>query len=251
MKNIAIIFAGGTGKRMGINDVPKQFLEISGKPIIIHTIEKFENHTEIDEIIVVCVKKWISYLKDLLQKNDIRKVRAIVCGGETGQDSIYNGLKEAEKYSAASDIVLIHDGVRPLIDEDLISRNIRDTKLHGNSITATKCNETLILSKNGVDVDAVPLRRNSYNAQAPQAFKLGEIISAHEEMRMVNPDYDDIPDSCTLMIKSGNPVFLTEGVRGNIKITNPIDVYIFEAWLKYKQNGEKATGIPRGLYINE
>lgn len=242
MSNVAVIFAGGTGKRMGIDDIPKQFLEIAGKPIIIHTIEKFDNHPEIDGIVVVCVSNWIGYLKEILNKYEINKVKSIVEGGATGQDSIYNGLIEAEKFYSSDDTVLIHDGVRPLIDEDLISRNIKDTALHGNSITATICNETFILSRNGVDIDNVPVRRHSYNAQAPQAFRLGEIIEAHEQIRKVNPDYEDIPDSCTLFINAGKPVFITEGVRGNVKITNPIDTYIFEAWLKFKENRGKALG---------
>ena len=244
MKNVAVIFAGGTGQRMGIKDVPKQFLEVEGKPIIIYTLEHFQNHPEIDDIFVVCIEPWIDYLRYQLDKFGIDKVRSVVPGGATGQDSIYIGLKEAEKVCSNDDIVLIHDGVRPFIDAELISRNIRDTKLHGNSITCTGCNETFITSKNGVDVVAVPVRRESFNGQAPQAFKLGEIIEAHEQMREVNPDYIDVIDSCTLFNMQGRPVFLTEGVRGNTKITNPVDIYIFKAWLEFKNNGGKVQGIP-------
>lgn len=244
MKNIALIFAGGTGKRMGIKDVPKQFLEVDGKPIIIYTLEHFQNHPEIDDIFVVCIESWIDYLKFQLDKFGISKVRNVIPGGTTGQDSIFLGLKEAEKSCNKDDIVLIHDGVRPFINEDLITRNIHDTVLHGNSITCTTCNETFITSKNGVDVLSVPLRSESFNGQAPQAFKLGEIIEAHEQMRGVNPDYIDVVDSCTLFNLQGRPTFLTEGVRGNIKITNPVDVYIFKAWLDFKNNNEKVIGLP-------
>jgi len=244
MKNIAVIFAGGTGTRMGVEDVPKQFLEINNKPVIIHTIEVFEKHKEIDEIYVVCIEPWIDYLKFKLKDTGIKKIRSIIPGGKTGQDSIYLGLKEAEKYCDGDAIVLIHDGVRPLIDEDLISRNINDAKLRGNSITTTSCNETFIISKDGSIVDDVPIRKESYNAQAPQAFHLKEIIDAHEEMRSYNPEYRDIIDSCTLYRKLGKQTYLTEGVRGNIKITNPIDMYLFEAWLKYKENNGKVIGIP-------
>lgn len=244
MKNIAVIFAGGTGQRMGIKDVPKQFLEVEGKPVIIYTLEYFQEHEEIDDIFVVCIEPWIDYLNFQLEKYGINKVRSVVPGGATGQDSIYIGLKEAEKTCSKDDIVLIHDGVRPFITKELISRNIRDTKLHGNSITCTGCNETFITSKNGVDVDSVPVRRESFNAQAPQAFRLGEIIEAHEQMREVNPDYVDVIDSCTLFNMQGRPTFLTEGVRGNTKITNPVDIYIFKAWLEFKKNNGAVQGIP-------
>ena len=116
MKNIALIFAGGTGKRMGIKDVPKQFLEVDGKPIIIYTLEHFQNHPEIYDIFVVCIESWIDYLKFQLDKFGISKVRNVIPGGTTGQDSIFLGLKEAEKSCNKDDIVLIHDGVRQFIN---------------------------------------------------------------------------------------------------------------------------------------
>ena len=244
MKNIAIIFAGGVGKRMGVEDIPKQFLEVNGKSIIIYTLEYFQKHEQIDEIYIVCVENWIDYLKKQLNKNNINKVKAVVKGGRSGQESIYIGLKEAEKYCDKDDIVLIHDGVRPFISEDLITRNIEDTKKYGNSITCTGCNETFIISKDSTNVDDVPIRRESFNAQAPQAFKLGEILSAHEEMRQKNPDYIDVIDSCTLFNLLGRHTYLTKGIRGNIKITNPVDIYIFEAWLQFRENNGKVKGIP-------
>lgn len=243
-KNVAIIFAGGTGQRMGVKDVPKQFLEVEGKPIIIYTLEYFQNHKEIDEIYVVCIEAWIDYLKFQLKKYGMDKVKSVVPGGKTGQDSIYIGLKEAQKHCGDNSVALIHDGVRPFISEELISRNIADTKKNGNSITCTGCNETFIISKDGLIVDEVPVRRESYNAQAPQGFKLGEIIEAHETMRKRNPDYIDVIDSCTLFELLGKRTYLTEGVRGNTKITNPVDIYIFEAWLKFRNNGGKVIGIP-------
>lgn len=244
MKNVAVIFAGGTGQRMGVKDVPKQFLEVEGKPIIIYTLEHFEKHEEIDEIYVVCIESWIDYLNYHLEKNNFTKIKSVIKGGKTGQDSIYLGLKEAEKNCSFDDVVLIHDGVRPFINGELISRNIRDTKLHGNSISSTGCNETFLVSKNGLDIDDVPVRKESFNGQAPQAFKLGEIISAHEEMREKNPDYIDVIDSCTLFHLLGKKTYLTEGVRGNIKVTNPVDIYLFKAWLEFKNNNEKVIGIP-------
>ncbi len=244
MKNIAVIFAGGTGTRMGVDDVPKQFLEVEGKPIIIYTLEYFSNHAEIDEIYVVCIEAWIEYLKEKIKKFGINKIKSVIPGGKTGQDSIYLGLKEASKYCNSDTVVLIHDGVRPFITKELISRNIADTRKNGNSITCTGCNETFIISSNGLNVESVPVRRISFNAQAPQAFHLGEIIEAHETMRKKNPEYKDVIDSCTLFQLLGKPTYLTEGVRGNIKITNPVDIYVFKAWLEFKNNGGKVIGIP-------
>ena len=243
-KNVAVIFAGGTGQRMGCQDIPKQFLEVEGKPIIVYTIEYFEHHPEIDDIFLVCIEPWIDYCKYQLEKFGIKKVRSIVPGGKTGQDSIYIGLKEAEKICGPEDIVLIHDGVRPFITQDLITRNIEDTKKHGNSITCTGCNETFLTSKDACEVTGVPIRKESFNGQAPQAFRLGDIISAHDEMRAKNPDYTDVVDSATLFHLLGKPVYLTEGVRGNTKITNPVDIYIFQAWLDYKKNNGEVRGIP-------
>lgn len=244
MKNVAVVFAGGTGQRMGVKDVPKQFLEVKGKPVIIYTLEYFQYHPEIDEIYIPCIEPWIDYLKFQLEKYNISKVKAVIPGGSTGQDSIYLGLKEAQKHCDYDDVVLIHDGVRPFITSDLISRNIRDTRKYGNSITSTGCNETFLVSKDGSEIIDVPVRRESYNGQAPQSFKLGEIIDAHEEMRAKNPSYKDVIDSCTLYNLLGKKTYLTEGVRGNIKITNPVDIYIFEAWLEFKNNNGKVLGIP-------
>ena len=143
--NIALIFAGGTGQRMNAGAVPEQFLKLHGKPIIIYTIEQFENHTQIDEIVVVCLEKWIPYLKKLLENFCIRKVNVIVPGGKTGQESIYNGIKVIFEKFPSDSIVLVHDGVRPLIDEATITANIDSVKKYGNAITVTPAIETLSL----------------------------------------------------------------------------------------------------------
>lgn len=245
MKKIAVVFAGGTGTRMGVKDLPKQFLEVDGKPIIIYTIEHFEKHPEIDGVIVVCVEEWIDYLKDKITRFNLRKVKDIVPGGTSGMDSIYRGLVAANHFYDDDTVVLVHDGVRPLIDAELISRNIKDTIEHGNSITSTICNETFIISDNGVDIDDIPLRSISYNAQAPQAFVLGEIIDAHNKTREINPGYEGVVDCCTLYHKLGRKTFITEGVRGNIKVTNPVDIYILRAWLDFKQNDESLSEFVR------
>ena len=143
--NIAVIFAGGVGSRMHSKERPKQFLEMYNKPIIIHTLEHFQNHSMIDAIIVVCIESWIPYLNDLLYKFRIEKVKKVVAGGKTGQLSIYNGLKAAKEVACTEKaIVLIHDGVRPLITEKLITDNIEAVLKYGSAITTAKVKETIL-----------------------------------------------------------------------------------------------------------
>lgn len=245
MANVAVIFAGGTGTRMGVDDLPKQFLEVVGKPIIIYTLEHFERHPDIDGIVVVCLEAWIEYFNRKVEEFGLQKIRSVVPGDTSGMGSVYKGLVEAGRLYDEDSVVLVHDGVRPLIDADLITRNIQDTRQHGNSITSTICNETFIISENGVDIDDIPLRSVSYNAQAPQAFVLGEIIDAHNKMREISLDYDGIVDCCTLYHKLNRKTYITEGVRGNIKVTNPVDIYILRAWLEYKDSGESLSAFKR------
>ena len=160
--NIAVIFAGGSGVRMGAG-IPKQFLEINGKPIIVHTLELFENHNEIDKIYIVMLRDYIPYMNRLVKKFALGKVCGIVEGGETGQDSIYNGLKKAQSENPDDSIVLIHDGVRPWVSYDTISRNIAGVKENGNAITCTSCYETILISENGKEVKDVPYRKNTFS----------------------------------------------------------------------------------------
>lgn len=148
--NIAIIFAGGVGKRMHAKDKPKQFLMVHGKPIIVHTVEVFQNHSEIDGIIVVCVKDWIDYMEEMKYRYRLDKIGAIVQGGETGQLSIYNGLEAAAQiYGVEKNIVLIHDGVRPLVSKKTISDNIISVKKYGNAVTCAPTKESVVLISEG------------------------------------------------------------------------------------------------------
>ncbi len=239
--NIAMIFAGGKGIRMGTG-IPKQFLEINGKPILLHTLEIFQEHDMIDQIYVSVLEEYITKTKKLVKKYDLDKVVSIIPGGATAQDSIYNVLKEAEKNSDGSDIVLLHDGVRPFISYDTIKANIEGVEQYGNAITCTSCYETILLSKSGEKVDSVPYRKHTFAAQAPQSFRLADIIDAHEEIRKENPSYENMVDACTIMTTLGREVHMVPGNRGNIKVTSPEDVYMFRALINYKEN-EQAFGI--------
>ena len=233
--NTALIFAGGAGRRMHSAGKPKQFLELHGKPIIIHTLEHFERHPEIDAIAVVCIAGWIDYLKDLLIRFHIKKVRWIVPGGETSQESTRAGLGILEaNCDPKNTVVLIHDGVRPLITEKLISDNIAAVKQYGNAITAAPAIETIITVDENEDVTALIDRQACRLARAPQSFYLSDIIAMHQKAMADN--YDKMIDSASLMIHYGVKLHLVEGPAENIKITTPSDFYIFKAIQEAREN---------------
>ena len=234
-KNIAVIFAGGSGRRMHTKDKPKQFLLVHGKPIIVHTIEQFENHPEIDGIIVVCIEGWIDYMNDMIYRYRLDKVKKVVPGGKTGQLSIYNGLCAAEEFFGTDGtVVLIHDGVRPLIDADTISRNIASVREFGSAITCTVAKETVILVDDTEKVDAVPDRSRSRFAKAPQSFYLKDILAAHRQC--LAEGKDNVIDSCTMMRMYGKPLHVVIGRSDNIKITTPDDFYVFRALYDAREN---------------
>ena len=233
--NTALIFAGGAGRRMHSAGKPKQFLELHGKPIIIHTLEHFDRHPEIDAIAVVCIAGWIDYLKDLLIRFHIKKVRWIVPGGETSQESTRAGLGILEANCDPRDtIVLIHDGVRPLITEKLISDNIAAVRQYGNAITAAPAIETIITVDGNEDVTELIDRQSCRLARAPQSFYLSDIIAMHQKAMADN--YDKMIDSASLMIHYGVKLHLVEGPAENIKITTPSDFYIFKAIQEAREN---------------
>lgn len=238
--NIAIIFAGGIGQRLnnGENSTPKQFLKINDKPIIIRTLELFQTHKDIDKIYISIHPDYYEYMQDLVKYYYITKTVGMVNGGKTGQESIYNALKLAQKENPQDSIVLIHDGVRPNITEEVITKNIECTKKNGNAITCTSCFETILISENGINPEHVPYRKETYAAQAPQTFHLGEVIEAHEITRKTNPNYTDIVDTCTLYKTLDKKTFMVKGNRGNIKITTIEDLYILRALIRYKEDLE-------------
>lgn len=234
--NIAVIFAGGSGKRMNSKDKPKQFLLVHGKPIIVHTVEIFQEHKEIDGIIVVCIEDWIPYMEDMKHRYMLNKIGAIVPGGKTGQLSILNGLQAAaDVYGEENTIVLIHDGVRPLISKETITGNIESVKKYGSAITCTPAIETVILmDKEGTGIHEVVERSRSKMAKAPQSFWLKDILNAQK--KAIQEGYDNMIDSCTLMTHYGHKLHIVEGNNGNIKITTPEDFYTFRALYDAKEN---------------
>lgn len=235
--NIAVIFAGGVGSRMNSKEKPKQFLEMYNKPIIIHTLEHFEFSDEIDAIVIACIKDWIPYLQKLLIRFRIHKVKAIVPGGETGQLSIYNGLKAAKEVAGKEkSVVLIHDGVRPLINKKVLTENIASVKKYNSCITGAIVKETIIVIDDQGGISQVPDRSRSRVAKAPQSFWLDDILSAHE--KALGEGKTNFIDSCTLMQHYGYKMHLIDGPYENIKITTPDDFYTMRAILEAKENAQ-------------
>lgn len=233
--NISIIFAGGTGQRMNTASKPKQFLELHGKPILIYTLEYFQKHSQIDGIVVVCLESWIDYCENLLKKYQIDKVLKIVPGGNSGQKSIFNGLDAAYKIvEDKHDIVLIHDGVRPLINEALITNCIASVKKHGSAITVSPAIETILLKTNEGNIGNILKRSECEMAKAPQCFYLNDIYNCH--LKAQAEGKDDFIDSASLMQYYGYKLNAVEGPTENIKITTPSDFYIFRAIMDAREN---------------
>lgn len=235
----ALIFAGGAGKRMNSRSKPKQFLELHGKPIIIYTLEHFEYHEAVDSIVVVCIREWIQELKGLLKRFGITKVKEIIPGGETGHDSIYYGLESMKGYSKEDDIVLIHDGVRPLITGRLITENIEAVEKYGNAITAEAARESVVRSIDGESISDVPPRGQMYVAKAPQSFRFGRIMELYE---MARRDERKTIDSANLCSIYGEPMHMITSTKNNIKITEPADYYIYRA-LYEAMEGQQIFGL--------
>lgn len=222
--NIAIIFAGGIGSRMENTELPKQFIEIDGVPILIHTLRKFQNNENIDAIVLVMLDSWIDTTQEMISKYMIDKVEHIVPGGDSGQMSIFNGLKKAHEEYDNDSIVLIHDGVRPFINSSLINENINSVREFGSAVSSVGSIETFLVTNDGGKVLEIPNRSNSMIAKAPQSFVLSDIYNVHLQAQK-DGVFSSI-DSCTLMFQYGKPVNIVMTDQSNIKITTPKDIEI-------------------------
>ncbi len=235
--NYALIFAGGVGNRMNSKAKPKQFLEIHGKPIIVHTIEHFDNHPDIDAVCVVILAEWMDYTQKLVEKYNLKKVKWVVSGGASALESQYNGLNAIASAAAKEDsIVLIHDGVRPLINEKIITDCIRETKEYGSAVTVAPAIETIIRADNEHNITDTFPRSECQLARAPQTFFLNDILDVHERARKAGK-YDFV-DSTSMLLSFGKKIHIVEGPSENIKVTNPEDFYICRALLDAKENSQ-------------
>ena len=220
--NIALIIAGGCGERMGCVP-PKQFAQIAGHPVLAYTLNKFQKHPTIDAICVVALAGWESFVHQIAEKYNFTKLRHITTGGKTGQESIYNGLTELQKYYAETDLILIHDAVRPIIPDGIINDAIATAQKFGNAVSAVPCYEALTHQSGVGFVVHGDLRR----AQAPQCFALGKILDIHNRAHKQN--ITNSTTSATLMIQMGEQIFFSRGSNKNIKLTTPEDFEIFKA----------------------
>lgn len=226
--NIALLIAGGAGNRMG-QDIPKQFLHVDGCPIIIHTMQCFQKHPDIDAIAVVCLKGWETVLQAYANQFSITKLKWIFPGGASGMESIHNGIYGLkEKGCGDDDLVLIHDSVRPLLSQDIISSNIAICQAYGYAITGIQCREAILESEDGfVSSTSIP-RDTLIRTQTPQTFKLGNILEVHEEARQKG--IVDSVASCTLIAEvGGREMHIVPGSEKNIKITTVEDIEILKA----------------------
>lgn len=230
----AIILAGGTGQRMKTQGLPKQFLSIYGTPIICYTIKVFDQCPEVDQIIVPCNKDWVEYTNNILKNENFIKPVSVVAGGADRTESLLNGLKAIENPSD-DDVVLIHDGVRPLVENQTILDNIKTVKEKGNAMTVRKNTETTVYTTTDKAKDSdFKNREFTYTLTAPQSFKVNELLQVYEYALENNVD---IPlDASLLYAKLGKEVYLVVEEGKNIKITTPEDYYYLKSILEYKEN---------------
>lgn len=232
--NIGMLIAGGKGVRTN-QDIPKQFLNIHDKPVIVYTMQAFQKHPEIDAILVVCIDGWQEMLKAYAHQFNITKLKWITAGGENGQESIHNGLLELEKYCSQSDLVLIHDAIRPNVSQEIISNCIAECRLHGSAITVIPCAEAMLLRNENLNSSSALISRETLaRTQTPQGFPLGKLLWAHEEAK--KRGICNSTASCTLMVELGEEVHFCPGSEKNIKITTTEDIEIYKALLMAKKD---------------
>lgn len=233
MSNVALLIAGGSGNRMH-QDIPKQFITVNERPVIVYTLEAFENHPEIDCIAVVCIQGWEQVLWAYAKQFNISKLKYVVPGGKNGQDSIRNGVYELEKRFDSSDLVLIHDAIRPMVSAEIISDCIRVANQYGNAITVIPCAEAMMQTEDGIVSSGSYPRDNLKRTQTPQAFRIGDICDLHR--RALESGITNSVASCTLKIEMGEQVYFSAGSEKNIKLTTVEDIDIFKALLAAKRS---------------
>lgn len=213
-------------------------MKINGKEILFHTVDLFQRSKQIDKIYVATIDEYIDHVKEEAEIGHYTKVEDVIGGGESAQDTIYKLLIRAKEENPDDSIVLLHDGVRPFVDREVITRNIEGVQKYGNAVTAVPAYETVMISEDSHIAEDVTIRNQTYLGQAPQSFILSDILAAHEKIRQRPEGYKDMVDAATIVRTLGETVHLVEGNRGNIKITTPEDVYVFRAFLQYREDRE-------------
>ena len=235
--NYGLILAGGVGQRMRSSGMPKQFLEVFGKPIIVYTLEKFERCVEIDATIIACNAAWIDYLNGLINKFSLKKVTAVIAGGKDRQGIILNGVKYIQTQGARdNDIVVIHDGVRPLVQESILSENVRIALEYGSAITARPVVESVVITNNDeVSFESFQKRDDTYSLTSPQTFQLKKLMDAYCETESSSTPLPFL-DSALMYTYLGNNIHIIKESNQNLKITTAEDYYILKAMLELQEN---------------
>lgn len=210
-------------------DIPKQFLNIDNRPVIVYTMQAFQSHPAIDAVQVVCLKGWNEIVRAYAKQFNITKLCGIVEGGVNGQESIRNGIDALREQFEGEDIVLIHDAIRPMVSEEIISNCICCCREYGSAITAVPCNTVMLTTKDREKTAAYYNRDQLMSSQTPQAFTLDKLVWAHEEA--AERGISDSVATCSLMIELGETLSFCRGSEKNIKLTTKEDIEIFRALL--------------------
>ena len=236
--NYAIVLAAGVGQRMRNGGLPKQFLKLMGKPIIIYTLEKFEESSEIHKIIVFCHGSYIEHMRKLLQLYQINKVDKVIVGGNDRQSSLFRGLKTVvEEGGKIKDIVVIHDGVRPLVNLSIIHENIRVAGQYGCAITVHPVTETVVITGTEMaEMTDFKKRADTYSITSPQSFWLGKIMEAYQKIDKLEQQEIPLLDAAMVYAQTGGEVHLVKEQGVNVKITTPEDYYFLKAMLELEEN---------------
>lgn len=232
---IALLTAAGKGSRMH-TEIPKQFLHINNRPIVLYTMEAFQKHAQIDAIIVVTLDTWKDMIWAYARQYRIDKLKWVVTGGETGQESINRGLQVLKEECRNDDAVMIHDGNRPLISDEIISDSIATYKRYGSAVAAMPCIEAIYRSSDGEKSEIALDRQEMFRTQTPHTYSLGKLLWAHK--KAAEQEISNTTATCTLMSLLGETIYFSKGSEKNLKLTTKEDVDIFEALLeKEKRNG--------------
>lgn len=233
--NVAIVIAGGSGNRMG-QDIPKQFINVFDKPVIIYTLEGLQKHKDIDLIEVVCIDGWQNFVEAYAKQFEITKLDKIITGGKTGQESIRNGVYSLENKLSDEDIVIIHDGIRPIVDESVLTDVIETCKKHGNAVASLPYNEQIFKIDDEIStVEFIP-REQLRRVSTPQAYRFGKLFNAYKtafekEIGIYGSSYTN-----TMMVELGERLYFAKGSDKNIKLTTKDDLEVFKAYLKIEED---------------
>lgn len=229
--NIAIIIAGGSGHRMG-QDIPKQFINVYDKPVLVYTLEGFQRHPLIDAIEVVCIDGWHHVLWAYAKQFNITKLKWIVSGGQTGQESIRNGVFYLEGKCSSNDIIVIHDGIRPLVDDTVLTDVIMKCEQYGNAVTSMPYNEQIFIVDDEISTVQYIPRETLRRVSTPQAYKFGLLDAKYHEAYEKKIGIYGSAYTNTMMVELGERLYFASGSDKNIKLTTKDDLEMFKAYLK-------------------